>query len=435
VGEGAGGNSKFKLINFTKIMTSTQKIAALLRTPEEAIAELFNKMEKLTGQTGAAEKIFQENQSLVTQKMLDLGIAEDKADAQLVQAGLLKKTSEADKAFFEFLGQPDFSSQTGCQKMVDLVRAAKNGPAKGFFIKEEKLRDFLYLNPPKNILNALGYKNIAEALVKEDLYELFAALRFVENEHWLNEFFFRPYNDLVADNFEEREIKITVLSAKWESIGQKFVGKKLHNISHLKEAGMIFLIPTKRENFAGQSLETFSLVLHYLHEIDFYCRLFRKYAAGPDFGLNLVKLVSGQVSASRLVKEGVVWRIIQRYLAKTDPQDPRLFEPHVNPEAIHWFKAEKEIDVLGVQNPQLKLDFWRGMDDFTGEIFPAGKRGEEIVSFDLLDNLISLTHGGLDKYLYHQQEALWNKIFIEFMGEEKLEELLVENIEGGVIKL
>ncbi|MBU2037331.1 hypothetical protein KJ866_04010, partial [Patescibacteria group bacterium] len=92
-------------------------------------------------------------------------------------------------------------------------------------------------------------------------------------------------------------------------------------------------------------------------------------------------------------------------------------------------------DELAQKNPQLKLDFWRGIDDFSGELFPAGKRGEEIVSFDLLDNLISLTHGGLGKYLYHQQEALWNKIFIEFMGEEKLEEMLVENMEKGVIEL
>ncbi len=416
-------------------MISIQKIARLLRAPAETLAEVFAKMEKLTGQTGVADKIFQENQAIITQKLGELGIPEDKADAALVEAEILKKTKTADEAFFEFLGQPDFSSQAGCQKLAELTRQVKNGPVKGFFIKEEKLKNFLFLNPPKNILNALGYKNVAEALAKEDLYELFAALRFVESERWLNEIFFRPYNDLIADNFEEREIKIQVLSPKWEVIGKKFVGKKLHNISHLKEVGMVFLIPIKKENFSGQTLEIFSLVLHYLHEIDFYCRLFKKYAAAPNFGSNLVKLVSGQVLTSLLPKEGVNWRVIQRYLAKTDPQDPRLFEPHVNPETVHWLEAEKEMDDLAVKNPQLKLDFWRGIDDFAGEIFPAGKRGEEIVSFDLLDNLISLTHGGLGKYLYHQQEALWNKIFIEFVGEEKLEEMLVENIEKGVIEL
>jgi len=417
------------------MVTSIQKIAQLLRAPEEVLAEVFGQMEKLTGRTGVADKIFQENQAIVAQKLGELGVAEEKADAAFVEAEILKKTKATDEAFFEFLGRPDFSSSADCQKMVDLVRQVKNGPVKGFFIKEEKLKSFLFLNPPKNILNALGYNKVEEALAKEDLYELYAALRFVESEHWLNEVFFRPYNDLIADNFEEREIKVQVLSPKWEAIGAKFVGKKLHNISHLKEVGLVFLIPMKKENFVGQTLETFSLVLHYLHEIDFYCRLFRKYAVAPNFGSNLVKLVSGQVLSSFLPKEGMSWRIIQRYLAKSDPQDPRLFEPHVNPETVHWLKAEKEMDELAVKNPQLKLDFWRGIDDFAGEVFPAGKKGEEVVSFDLLDNLISLTHGGLGKYLYHQQEALWNKIFIEFMGEEKLEEMLVENIDKGFIGL
>jgi len=417
-------------------MNATQHIARLLRTPESVLVNLFAKMEKLIGQTGVAEKIWEENEKIVGQKLVDLGVGQDKADAQFVERELLRKTKEADGAFFEFLGQPDFSNQAGCQAMIGILKKTAN-IQKGFFVKEDKLRAFLFLNPPKNILAALGYKSVQEMLEQEDLYEIFAALRFVENEKWLNRVFFRPYNDLLADNFEEREIKIGVLAEKWGPIGEKFVGKKLHNISHLKELGFIFMLPVKKEQFAGQSLETFSLLLHYLHEIDFYSKLFRKYSGKADFGFNLVKLLSGAIASS--VPEdggsGFVWRIIVRYLAKIDENDPRLFIPHVNPETIHWLKAEKEMDELAKKNPQAKLDFWRGVDDFAGVVLPAGRKGEEIVSFDLLDNVISLTHGGLGKYLYHQQEALWNKIFAEYMGEEKLEEMVVENIEKGYIEL
>ncbi len=416
-------------------MTPIQKIAASLRAPEEVLVELFNKMEKLTGQTGVAQRIYEENETAVRQKLQDLGISYEKADAPRVEAELLKKTKEADAAFYEFLGRPDYSTQEGCKNLIKVAEDLHPGAEMGFFIKEEKLKAFLFLNPPKNIIAALGYQNVDGLLEKESIYEIFAALRFVENERWLNEVFFRPYNDLTADNFENREIKVQALSEKWLPIAEKFVGKKLHNISHLKEVGLVFVIPVKKENFAGQSLETFSLILHYLHEIDFYCWLFKKYSALPNFGNNLVKLLSGEVGVAVLPKDGTRWRIIQRYLAKVDAQDPRLFEPHVNPETVHWLKAEKEMDALAQKNPQTKLDFWRGVDDFVGEVFPAGKKGEEIVSFDLLDNIISLTHGGLGKYLYHQQEALWNKIFIEFMGEEKLEELLTENIMKGFIKL
>ncbi|MBU1102377.1 hypothetical protein KJ853_01835 [Patescibacteria group bacterium] len=413
---------------------SIQKIAKLLRTPEAVLADLFVNMEKITGKKNVAGKIFEENKKIVSRKLKEMRIVEEKADAQLVEAELLKKTKEADEVFYEFLGKPDFSQQTGCSKMIDIIKNTADLKP-GYFLKEEKLKTFLILNPPKNILEVLGYKTAEELLEKEDLYEIFAALRFVENERWLNEVFFRPYNDLIAEHFEEREIRVRVLGEKWLAIAEKFVGKKLHNISHLKEVGLVFVIPVKKENFAGQSLETFSLILHYLHEIDFYSELFRKYSGLPNFGSNLVSLLSGAVGSAVLPKDKLYWRIIQRYLAKIDPQDPRLFEPHVNPETIHWLKAEKEMDVLAQKYPQIKMDFWRGIDDFAGEIFPAGKKGEEIVSFDLLDNVISLTHGGLGKYLYHQQEALWNKIFIEFMGEDKLEELIVENIKKGFIEL
>lgn len=410
------------------------KIAQLLRTSPQVLFNLFLKMENLTGKKDVGDKIFEENQKIVKQKLDELGISKEKADAQLVQQELLKKTKETDEAFNNFLGQPDFSTQDGCQNLIKHIdQIAQVGD--GYFLKEEKMRNFLILNPPKNILAALGYKNVAEMLAQEEIDEIFAALRFVENERWLNELFFRPFHDLAADSFETRRIKIKVLSEKWAQIGEKFVGKKLHNVSHLKEMGLVFLIPLKRGSFVGQSLETFSLILHYLHEIDFYCQLFKKYSAGPDFGANIVKMLSGTVVSSFPPKDKLVWRIIQRYLAKNDSQDPRLFEPHVNPETVHWLKAEKEIDILAQQNPSIKLGFWRGIDDFAGEIFSAGRKGEEIISFDLVDNIISLTHGGIGKYLYHQQEALWNKIFIEFIGEAELEELITQNIEKGFIEL
>jgi len=425
---GAGVTNKFK-------MESIKKIANLLRTPEATLIDLFERMEQKTKKVGVAQKIYEQNNSLVKQKLEELGILAEKADAQYVEAEILAKTNKADESFYEFLGRPNFSSQTGCEQLVKAAKEAKPGAEQGFFIREEKLRSFLVLNPPKNILKALNYKSVDEMLQKESLFEVFAALRFVENERWLNEVFFRPYNDLTVDNFEEREIRVQVLGEKWLSIAEKFVGKKLHNISHLKEAGLVFIIPVKRDNFAGQSLETFSLILHYLYEIEFYSHLFQKYAIKSDFGNNLVKLLSGRVLSSPSAGRGIQWLIIQRYLAKNDPQDPRLFIPHINPETLHWLKAEKDIDDLAKKNPQIKLEFWNGVDDFVGEIFPAGKKGEEIVSFDLVDNIISLTHGGLGKYLYHQQEALWNKIFIEFMGEEKLEEALLENIDKGFVEL
>lgn len=412
------------------------KIAKLLRMPDESVlVDLFEKMSKVTGKKNVAEKIYEENQSVVGQRLGDLGITEDKADSQYVEAELLRKTREADEGLHNFLGNPDYNSQDGCKKLIEVILGAKSEREKGFFLKEAKMRDFLFLNPPQNTVKALGYKNIKEALEKENVYHVFAALRFAENERWLNHFFFRPYHDLLADSFEERDVRVEVLPEKWGKIGVEYVGKKLHHISHLKEAGLVFVIPASQEGYSGQTLENFTLIFHYLYEIEFYSRIFRKYAGLPDFGGKIVNLLTADVSSLPLPKEGVIWRIIPRYLAKLNESDPRLFEPHINSEPLHWLKAEGDIDKLAEKNPQIGLSFWRGIDDFVGEIFHAGRRGDDVVSFDLIDNLIFLSRGGIGKYLYHQQEALWNKIFIEFAGLEKMEEILTEKLDKGWIEL
>lgn len=408
-----------------------EKITKLLRTVPEKLVELEEKMTALSGREGVLEKIVIDNEKAVKERNEVLGISSP--SAQNVSLALLEKVKKTDEILYQQLGQPKFNSADCCDVFLKTISDIA-GHKEGFFIKEDKLRDFLVLNPPKNILKELGYEKVEELLAKENINEIFAALRFAEDGRWLNDVFFRPYFDLTPANFEQRPIKIMVLDTKWLEIGKKFVAKKLHHISHLKEVGLVFAIPTEKENSPGQSLEVLTLMLHYFHEIDFYSKIFESYKQNPHFAQKIIQALRGEVSGVPLQENGPVWRIIQRYLAKNDPNDPRLFEPHINPEALHWQKAEKDLLKLDEKNPELDFKFWDGLD-FVGEFFPAGKMGEELVSYDLIDNIIGLTKGGITKYLYHQQEALWNKIFTEYLGQEKLETSLVENLDEGFVKL
>src|SRR3989344_8882578 len=132
-------------------------------------------------------------------------------------------------------------------------------------------------------------------MVKEDFAAFFSSVRFAEDPHWLNEVFFRKYEDLTAGDFEERPIKIIVLPERWRAIGAHFMGKKLHNISHLKELGIIFVIPIGEEGISlpeigeirgkhkddqssGITMQIFPLLLHYFFEVGFYSRLFLRYS-------------------------------------------------------------------------------------------------------------------------------------------------------------
>jgi len=132
-------------------------------------------------------------------------------------------------------------------------------PLIGFFLKKEKAEELFKNEPPRKILSYLGYQSVEEMLKNEDFDEVFAALRFVEDGEWLNKVFFKQYEGLTAQDFEEREIKLKALSEKWRPAAEKFVTKKYHNISHLKEFGVIFIIPVAL-NIPGEILRMISLI-------------------------------------------------------------------------------------------------------------------------------------------------------------------------------
>jgi hypothetical protein len=181
-------------------------------------------------------------------------------------------------------------------------------------------------------------------------------------------------------------------------------------------------------------------MLHYLHEVPFYSGLFRRHLHDEGFPSIFRSLLRGDVSVKHLPADGsMTWRVVQRYLAKDNAGDFRLFEPHVNPEADHWWRAEEDLGrlsrILGEEHGSLSLGWWMGLD-FVGDYYTDAATGKEsMVSFDLIDQLMSLVRKSDTSYLYHQQEALWNKIFVEYMGREKMQQLIEENLLSGFITL
>lgn len=394
-----------------------EQIAKILRVDLLRFKKFIEKMAAISGKQNVLFNIQEQNKTIIQQKLNELKIAKN-TSAKMIFTALLEKIKTDERIIF-----PEFDklSLTKVDTWEEIINKAKKltGDRLGFFLKKEKAQEMLEKQPPINILKVLGYQNIKELLAKEEVEEIFASLRFLETKEWLNKVFFKSYEDLKIDDFEEREINFRILSPRWVQLSKEFIKKKYHNISHLKELGLIFIIPFG-EDTAGELLRSLSLIMHYIFEIEFYSDLFKKFSFQPDnFALNFISSLKGDILEEPL-KESIYpqWFIIQRYLAKENPNDWRLFEPHVNPEAIHWDKAE---EALG-------LAFWQDLN-WVGDYF-----GEELISFNLVDTAMSLVKAKeMIKYLYHHQEALWNKIFREFIGKEKMEELIKENWLKGYI--
>jgi hypothetical protein len=405
-----------------KILTPQEKIGKILRTDKDYVFKLDERLTKVTGRKGVLQKLVEENEDKIKNRLATLGLSRQ-AKAKDVYDALISKIDADDRKIFMALGKPKSNDPADCARVLKAAQKA-TGVHKGFFLKMEKAKEFLHNEPPRKVMEQLGYSDVRDLLAKEDLFEVFSALRFVEGNEWLNNKFFRQYETLTPGDFEEREVVARALSAKWNKIAEDFLMKKHHNISHLKEMGVVFVIPATL-GIDGELLRMFGLILHYLREIPFYSDMFRKIATLPDlFPTNLTSLLRGDV-VDRHITEGEksLWLVVQRYLAKDDENDWRLFAPHINPEALHWYKAEKDLVTVGehIDGIGPDLAFWHDVD-WVGDYFKDEAGLDVLVSFDLIDTVMALVKKKeMHKYLYHHQESLWNKLFVEYFSGEELE--------------
>ena len=139
--------------------------------------------------------------------------------------------------------------------------------------------------PPKVMMKKLGYRSIESMLKNENFYEIYAGLRFSEGPDWLNQYNELFQKSVVPSNFENREIEIVIMDHdKWVDLAETFVKKKLHNVTHSKEMGVIIVVPMHQTHMRGLTLKTLPLLFHYINEIRLYSAFFKLKSTAPHFG-------------------------------------------------------------------------------------------------------------------------------------------------------
>ncbi len=409
-------------------MTVTEKLGEILRTDPGVLERLDAAMVRVGRPAGVLDAVVRENEGRMeaTLHLLNSG---DRS-APHVRSILRKAILSHEKQLLGFLGTvPDGDEFSRVAALARTIVPER----RGWFLKKEKASAILGVRPPAHVLQYLGLRDVGELLARHDVNEIFAALRFMESDGWMHETFAQAYTALTPDDFEERDIAIEVLSPAWRKAAKQFVAHKHHSVSHLKELGVIFINPVQ-ENAPGKFLRDFALILHYCYEIQFYSKLFRRYAGGADFAPHLASLLRGDVPDAGAAR-GADWLIVQRYLAKDNPSDARLAVPHVNPESLHWSRGERALANFTGTAFDPPLNLWNDLD-WVGGIFDGD--GGEVVSFDLEDNamsLVSFMEGKSETFNYHQREALWTKIFEMYAGgENEVERMLLAFFHEGVVR-
>lgn len=427
-----------------------QYLASLLGTDEDTLVDFESQLARLTGKTDGFKHLVAENERRVVKALETLGLSMD-AKAEDVFEALMRHVKENDAAVRKHLGGLDPSTTEGLKAIIELAEKISGVPT-GFFLKREIAEGLLKKNPPRRMLAALGETDVEKLLRDFSLEEVFPAIRFAEDPQWLNEVFFKPFAELTPSAFEEREVKVVTLPERFKAITDGLAGKKLHHISHLKELGVIFVMPVEEQDGAakeGSTLEILTLVQHYLHEVPFYSQIFRRFAEDAStFSTNLVAALRGDV-LDELPREGIAegaerFMLIQRYLAKVDKKDRRLRNPHFNPEATHWLLVEEKLEDYVTTHDEMGFTFWKDLGFLGSDFVFVAKRfplrdgsGSVEVSFDFIDSMFSHNNARAvqDGLHYHTTEALWNALFYQYLGKEFMDDLVEKKLEQGYIEV
>jgi hypothetical protein len=400
-------------------------LGRFLQAKEPLFDHALHQLELKTKQKGLDAKLYAEMVEKAADRTKRMGLSGTASGTELY-AALIKQVAAHDAHLAKAIGGTD---PTDLHEMIPLiVKAAEAAPLPkhGWFLKESKAREMLKRMPPMAIMDRLGYHLVSRLLEDESIFELFLALRFVEPPEWLNDFD-RLYLDLTPEDFEQRAIRVVPFAAaKWGDVAEHFIAKKRHNITHSKEMGAIAIMPMKEAHMTGITLKVMPLLFHYFNEIRLYSSFFKLMQSKQNFGAIVSDTLIADPAHIKITDNAHIhWRVIQRYFGKlVGEKHPEIFEPHVQPEDLHWRRAES---VMYEIDPE--LEFWDGLD-YVGVL-----KGTDAITFNLMDVSLSYSNGIAyqDRYLYHFREALWNEVFARYFGEKVLEEQLLVKLDNAVI--
>lgn len=404
-------------------------ISELLGASEPLFTMSLKQLEEASGNPSADVRLTAEILGKVRLKTEELGLDPDDTTPRELHSALIGLIERHDKHLVKHLGGKD---PENAEELMPLMRKAwekVDAPKSCWVLKKTVARAMLKKTPPANIMKHLGYRSVDSMLKHENLGEIYGALRFAETPEWLNAFN-EQYKSLKPQDFETRQIEIVEMSLeRWGDIAAPFIHKKRHNITHLKELGVILMLPINKDvKLRGIAIFTFPLLFHYLQEIRLYSAFFKLQQVKPNFGKIIVEtLIADPGNHAIMAGKHIHWRVIQRYFGKLEHEKhPEVFEPHVQPEDLHWRRAE---DILYKIDPE--LGFWRDLD-FVG-IMDKDQRPVTLNMLDIAASYVNQTPYA-ERAVYHFRESLWNEVFMRYMGQKNLEQQVLAQLDNDMIK-
>jgi hypothetical protein len=402
-------------------------LSDLLGATEPMFSLALKQLETDSGNPSADVRLTAEIVGKVRLKTQELGLDPDDTTGKELYYALLNLIQKQDEHLVKQIGGSDPNDAAALMPLMKKAWEKTDTPKSCWVLKHSVAKAMLKKTPPKAIMKHLGYRSIDSMLKRENLAEIYGALRFAEDPKWLNSFN-EHYKKLKPSDFETRDIEIVEMPLeRWGNMVGGFIHKKKHNITHLKELGVIVMLPISKDiHLKGITIFALPLLFHYLNEIRLYSSFFKLKQMQPKFGeIVATTLIADTPQAAVMAGQTIHWRVIQRYFGRLENEyHPEIFEPHVQPEDLHWRKAE---ELLYEVDPELA--FWKDLD------YVGVMHADRPLPLNLLDVAASYVNDMPyhDRAIYHFRESLWNEVFVRYMGQKNLEQQVLRQLDNNLI--
>ena len=301
-------------------------LSQLLDASEPTFTRAIADLEAKSGHPSADIRLIADIHTKVRQKTQELALDPSDTTGKELYHSLQALVGLHDKYLATAIGtNPDASLH---EQLLHIKQTLDNLPIpnKAWVIKHSVLKKLLKAQPPKKVMKQLGYKSIDSLLKREQVGEILAATRFLEAKSWMAKFI-KSYRRLGPSDFEVRAIELYVVDeSRYGLSARAFIMKQGHNITHLKEAGVVLILPLPMKHMRGATITIMPFVLHYMNEIRSYSAFFKMQQVRPDFGTILEDTLQNDAPhVVSIAGQNIHWRIIQRHFgAQNDSQHPEL---------------------------------------------------------------------------------------------------------------